>query len=188
VAKLYTAKSATSGVLEAMEAIGGAAYIEDTGFPALVRDTLVLPVWEGTTNVLALDVQRAMEREGSFEPFCEDVNSRLRKVKAEGLTESVRRVRKALEALQDTRKRMSDAGYAEAVARPFAFGLARVYIGSLLLEFASWMASGGLPAAAPGESRAVKVAQRWCRVPLFEPSEGEALHRNISAAILAENP
>jgi len=188
VAKLFTAKAATAGVLEAMEAIGGAAYIEDTGFPTLVRDTLVLPMWEGTTNVLSLDVQRAMEREGSFEPFCEDVTARLRKVKVDALTESVRRVRKALEALQETRKRMSDAEYAGAIARPFAFGLARTYIASLLLEFAAWMASGGVPTAAPDEARAVLVAQRWCRGPLADMPEGDASHRRASAVLLRENP
>jgi acyl-CoA dehydrogenase len=33
---------------------GGAGYVEDTGLPALLRDSQVLPIWEGTTNVLAL--------------------------------------------------------------------------------------------------------------------------------------
>ena len=42
-------------VSEAVEAFGGAGYIEDTGLPTLLRDTQVLPIWEGTTNVLALD-------------------------------------------------------------------------------------------------------------------------------------
>ena len=40
---------------ECIEAFGGAGYVEDTGLPALLRDTQVLPIWEGTTNVLALD-------------------------------------------------------------------------------------------------------------------------------------
>ncbi len=38
-----------------MEAFGGAGYVEDTGLPLLLRDAQVLPIWEGTTNVLALD-------------------------------------------------------------------------------------------------------------------------------------
>ena len=42
-------------VSECIEAFGGAGYVEDTGLPALLRDTQVLPIWEGTTNVLALD-------------------------------------------------------------------------------------------------------------------------------------
>ena len=55
IAKLLTAKQAVAVVSECIEAFGGAGYVEDTGLPALLRDTQVLPIWEGTTNVLALD-------------------------------------------------------------------------------------------------------------------------------------
>ena len=34
--------------------------MEDTGLPRLLRDAQVLPIWEGTTNVLAVDVLRAI--------------------------------------------------------------------------------------------------------------------------------
>src|SRR5690606_7979343 len=55
IVKLLTAKQAVAVVSEAIEAFGGAGYIEDTGIPMLLRDTQVLPIWEGTTNVLSLD-------------------------------------------------------------------------------------------------------------------------------------
>jgi alkylation response protein AidB-like acyl-CoA dehydrogenase len=55
ISKLLTAKQAVACVSEAIEAFGGAGYVEDTGVPTLLRDTQVLPIWEGTTNVLALD-------------------------------------------------------------------------------------------------------------------------------------
>ena len=55
IVKLATGKQAVHVVSEAIEAFGGAGYIEDTGIPALLRDTQVLPIWEGTTNVLSLD-------------------------------------------------------------------------------------------------------------------------------------
>lgn len=55
IAKLLTAKQAVSVVSECIEAFGGAGYVEDTGLPVLLRDAQVLPIWEGTTNVLALD-------------------------------------------------------------------------------------------------------------------------------------
>jgi acyl-CoA dehydrogenase len=55
IAKLLTAKQAVAIVSECIEAFGGAGYVEDTGLPALLRDAQVLPIWEGTTNVLALD-------------------------------------------------------------------------------------------------------------------------------------
>ena len=54
VMKLTTAKQAVSVASEAIEACGGAGYVEDTGLPILLRDSQVLPIWEGTTNVLSL--------------------------------------------------------------------------------------------------------------------------------------
>src|SRR5204863_4870591 len=60
IAKLYTAKQAVAVASEALESFGGAGYIEDTGLPRLLRDAQVLPIWEGTTNVLALDVERVL--------------------------------------------------------------------------------------------------------------------------------
>jgi alkylation response protein AidB-like acyl-CoA dehydrogenase len=65
VIKLTTARFAVSVVTEGMECLGGAGYIEDTGFPELVRDTHVLPIWEGTTNVLSLETLRALRQVGS---------------------------------------------------------------------------------------------------------------------------
>lgn len=61
--KLTTAKQAVSVTSEALEAFGGAGYVEDTGLPVLLRDAQVLPIWEGTTNVLALDALKALGTE-----------------------------------------------------------------------------------------------------------------------------
>ena len=55
LAKLTTARQAVAGASETLEAFGGAGYVEDTGLPELLRDAQVLSIWEGTTNVLALD-------------------------------------------------------------------------------------------------------------------------------------
>ncbi|MEM7678880.1 MAG: acyl-CoA dehydrogenase family protein, partial [Myxococcota bacterium] len=60
ITKLTTAKQAVSVASETLEAFGGAGYIEDTGLPVLLRDAQVLPIWEGTTNVLSLDTLRAL--------------------------------------------------------------------------------------------------------------------------------
>lgn len=63
VAKLATGKLAIAAAAEHLECFGGAGYVEDTGMPRLLRDAQVLPIWEGTTNVLSLDVLRAVVRE-----------------------------------------------------------------------------------------------------------------------------
>ena len=58
LAKLYTARQCVAAASEVLEAFGGAGYVEDTGLPRLLRDAQVLPIWEGTTNVLSLDALR----------------------------------------------------------------------------------------------------------------------------------
>ncbi|HEX6869703.1 MAG TPA: acyl-CoA dehydrogenase family protein, partial [Micromonosporaceae bacterium] len=60
LAKLTTGKLAVASASEYLESFGGAGYVEDTGIPRLLRDAQVLPIWEGTTNVLAVDVVRAL--------------------------------------------------------------------------------------------------------------------------------
>lgn len=62
LAKLTTAKQGVHIASEVLEMFGGAGYVEDTGLPALLRDAQVLPIWEGTTNVLSLDALRALAR------------------------------------------------------------------------------------------------------------------------------
>ncbi|ORZ40466.1 hypothetical protein BCR44DRAFT_1386096 [Catenaria anguillulae PL171] len=62
ILKLYTGKRAVAAISEGLELIGGNGYIEDTGIPRLLRDAQVLAIWEGTTNVLSLDVVRVFQR------------------------------------------------------------------------------------------------------------------------------
>jgi putative acyl-CoA dehydrogenase len=63
VLKLYTAKKAINISSEVVEMFGGAGYVEDTGLPRLLRDAQVFAIWEGTTNVLSLDMLRSFEKE-----------------------------------------------------------------------------------------------------------------------------
>ena len=60
IAKALTAKMAVSNISEGIECFGGQGYIEDTGIPCMLRDSQVLPIWEGTTNIMALDLFRAV--------------------------------------------------------------------------------------------------------------------------------
>lgn len=63
ILKLYTAKACMVGLSEICEGFGGAGYVENTGIPRLLRDAQVFSIWEGTTNVLALDFLRAFKKE-----------------------------------------------------------------------------------------------------------------------------
>ena len=67
IVKAVSGKIAMPCVSEAMELIGGNGYIEESPMPRLLRDAQVLPIWEGTTNILVLDALRVMHNEGSQE-------------------------------------------------------------------------------------------------------------------------
>ncbi len=80
VLKLWTAKESVMGISELVESFGGAGYIEDTEIPRLYRDVQVFSIWEGTTNILSLDVLRVLHKEGSLDPFWSWYNESVNKL------------------------------------------------------------------------------------------------------------
>ena len=63
VAKYQVCKRAPGMIYEAMEALGGAGYVETGPMPRLFRQSPLNAIWEGSGNVIALDVLRAAGRE-----------------------------------------------------------------------------------------------------------------------------
>ncbi|WP_440997493.1 acyl-CoA dehydrogenase family protein [Arhodomonas sp. SL1] len=63
VAKYWTNKRAVPAIGEAMECLGGNGYVETSLLPRLYREAPVNGIWEGSGNVLCLDVLRALSRE-----------------------------------------------------------------------------------------------------------------------------
>jgi len=61
-AKYWVCKRAPMVAAEALECLGGNGYVEDSGLPRLYRDAPLNSVWEGSGNVTALDVLRALTR------------------------------------------------------------------------------------------------------------------------------
>jgi len=137
VAKLYTAKMAVATLSEGLECFGGQGYIEDTGIPGLLRDSQVLPIWEGTTNILSLDVVRAVQKTKG-----EVLQAFLSKVTqidqmAEKSPQLKKVSSKVLDAVQQSFAMISkNPELLEHGARDFAFTLAHTYIATLLVEFA----------------------------------------------------
>jgi putative acyl-CoA dehydrogenase len=62
-AKYLVCKRAPTVVAEALECLGGDGYVEDSGLPRLYREAPLNSIWEGSGNVTALDVLRAVSRE-----------------------------------------------------------------------------------------------------------------------------
>src|SRR6266699_23369 len=61
--KYWVCKSASGVIGEAMECLGGNAYVEESVLPRLYREAPVNAIWEGSGNVMCLDVLRAVDRE-----------------------------------------------------------------------------------------------------------------------------
>jgi len=63
VMKYWVCKRAPQHAVEALECLGGNGYVEESGMPRLYRDSPLNSIWEGSGNVAALDVLRAMLKE-----------------------------------------------------------------------------------------------------------------------------
>ncbi len=63
VAKYWLTKRNPAFVYECMECHGGVGYVEETPMPRLFRESPVNGIWEGSGNVIALDVLRTLRRE-----------------------------------------------------------------------------------------------------------------------------
>ncbi|XP_028269275.1 acyl-CoA dehydrogenase family member 11 isoform X2 [Parambassis ranga] len=162
VVKLYTGKQAVAVVSEGLESFGGQGYIEDTGLPGLLRDAQVLSIWEGTTNVLSLDVLRCVARSSGMVLHAYFTHTQTLLASASGVSSmapAVKAVNKALSELQAFVQEAATKSpdYLELAARDLAFSLARIYIGSLLIDHACW--KGASPCDA-------YTALRWCEQDL----------------------
>jgi acyl-CoA dehydrogenase len=119
LAKLYTGKQAVSVASEAIECFGGQGYMEDTGLPRLLRDAQVLPIWEGTTSVLSLDVLRVLRKPEALEAVASELG-RLNAPERECALDLARKTS------------ADDSAAAEGAARRLAFTLAEAWMGGLL--------------------------------------------------------
>lgn len=141
IAKLTTGKQAVAVASEAMESCGGAGYVEDTGLPLLLRDAQVLPIWEGTTNVLSLDTLRALSAEqgAALKSLEAELAHQLKDVRAAELrtcTEAVMASWQHAHSWLITQ--LADPGALEAGARRFALTLGRTLQLALLCGHAQW--------------------------------------------------
>jgi hypothetical protein len=140
IAKLTTARQCVAVLSEVVEAFGGAGYVEDTGIPLLLRDAQVLPIWEGTTNVLALDALRALSGTQGIDVVRREAGFLLQNLRHPELVRISARVEQTLE--EATRWLVhaleSSPVALEAGARRFALTLGRTFALALLARHAQW--------------------------------------------------
>ncbi|WNI21665.1 acyl-CoA dehydrogenase family protein [Streptomyces sp. ITFR-16] len=124
-AKYWVTKRCTPLVVEALECLGGNGYVEESGMPRLLREAPLNSIWEGSGNVQALDVLRALQRE----PLA--LNAYLQEVGlARGADHRLDR------AIKDLLTELADLAGIEARARRVVERLALVLQGSLLVRWA----------------------------------------------------
>jgi len=74
VGKFWSCKRAPNHAFESLECLGGAGYVEESGMPRLYREAPLASIWEGSGNVMSLDVLRALTRSPrSLEVFLHEV-------------------------------------------------------------------------------------------------------------------
>ncbi|MFG2497998.1 acyl-CoA dehydrogenase family protein [Streptomyces sp. NPDC048441] len=124
-AKYWVTKRCTPLVVEALEVLGGNGYVEESGMPRLLRESPLNSIWEGSGNVQALDVLRALQREPQA------LNAFLQEV---GLARGAdHRLDGAIKGLLTE---LADLDGIEARARRLVERMALVLQGSLLVRYA----------------------------------------------------
>jgi acyl-CoA dehydrogenase len=157
LAKLGTGKLAVASASEYVECIGGNGYIEDTGVPRLLRDSQVLPIWEGTTNVLSLDVLRALARDDVAPAYLAHLDAAAERASGGELATAAGLLRTARSEVAEALAGAASAGRgAEPVARDLALRLAWTLAGAAMLDQASHD-------IARGDTRSALVAELWMR-------------------------
>ena len=123
--KYYVCKRTAGHAAEALECLGGNGYVEESIMPRLFRESPLNSIWEGSGNVNALDVLRAMTRErGVLESYFAEVAF------ARGADARLD------DAARDLERELADVTNGEARARYVVERMALVFCGALLVRHA----------------------------------------------------
>ena len=142
VAKYWTNKRLPAHVCEALECQGGSAYVEESVMPRLYRQAPVNGIWEGSGNVICLDILRSIAREpATLEALIAELSL------ARGLD---RRLDAAVERLKDNLRRPGDL---QSGARSLVSAMGVALEASLLLRHG--------PAAAASAYCASRLGDGW---------------------------
>ncbi|MBP2406340.1 putative acyl-CoA dehydrogenase AidB [Streptomyces netropsis] len=124
--KYWVCKRGSAHAAEALECLGGNGYVEESGMPRLYREAPLLSIWEGSGNVAALDVLRALAKEpaGQAAYFAE----------VDAAAGADARLDAAAARLRGLLGELSDPHRAQLLARRVAEQLTLVLQGSLLVR------------------------------------------------------
>jgi len=118
-------KRGPAAAAEALECLGGNGYVEDFPMARIYREAPLNSIWEGSGNVNALDVLRALAREPhAVEAFIDEIDS------ARGADARLDN------AVADVKRQLDDTSDVEVRARRLVERMALVLQGSLLVRYA----------------------------------------------------
>jgi len=130
--KKCTAEKGVYVIRESMELMGGMGYIEDGVLPKLMRDSMVLPIWEGAGNIMLLDMLRASVKSKGFQFLCDEIKSIFEREKqATPLLKTVKELEKMLLKAFE----MKDKETLELTAKFVFEELTSLYQIAILLEY-----------------------------------------------------
>jgi acyl-CoA dehydrogenase len=150
--KYITSIKGSEMIHRGIEVLGGNGAIESFSIlPRLYRDMVVLESWEGTHNVLAVQVLRDIARLGIHEAFFKDMSRQLDSLKDNKLLELASIVQSAIQGLIQSLGKMQQNNdtYTQAHARRFIHIAAQTAQGVLLLAEAQWELEQNLPTYKP---------------------------------------
>jgi len=140
IAKLRTARESVDMASYACEVLGGNGYVSGFTTERMLRDAQVLPIWEGTSNVLSLDVLRVLAKQASHEVFVPAGEERLDAAgEHEALADAASTVRDELADLQTAMATLAteDQEYAQLQAKELANYVYDVFAAAELLAIAA---------------------------------------------------
>ncbi|WP_350276534.1 acyl-CoA dehydrogenase family protein [Kribbella sp. HUAS MG21] len=125
LAKFWVCKRTPFMVAEALECLGGNGYVEESGLPLLYRESPLNSIWEGSGNVNALDVLRALRRPEALDAWLTEMAA------VQGADQRLDA------AVNDVLQALADIENAEAGARRLAALMALCLQASLLVRYST---------------------------------------------------
>jgi alkylation response protein AidB-like acyl-CoA dehydrogenase len=174
LAKYHVSDEARRLVAEGMEVRGGNSYIEDWPNARIMRDVQVQSIWEGTGNISALDVGRALLREAAGATLLAHLTARLSRYRTSPQHPVVARaavlVQRAIDEMAAiiTNWSTHEPAQRDLRMRRLTRQLAQVVTAALLVE------SAGMQATEEGNARCLVMATRYLRRYLYPPRGGLA--------------
>ncbi len=136
LAKYYIPKRGEYVTLEALEMRGGNGYVEDWVNPRMLRDCIVNVIWEGSSNVIVLDVARAIAREGAGAALFGMLRQRLQALEQPIVAPVAQQVESLVQQLSGRLQELAtlDQENAQLPMRGLVERMAQLTIMTLLLE------------------------------------------------------